>query len=241
MIPVEALERVAGKRIFFGHQSVGRDILGGMRQIAAERPGVRLTIVETTDPAAFDRPVFAHARIGKNRDPDSKCDAFARILGGGVGDKADIAFFKFCYIDFSAGMDASRLYRRYRDTLSGLSARFPRTRFLPVTAPLTCPDRRPAWGRLAGLLSGADSWVHANRERNRFNELLRSDSEGKEPVYDLAILESTAPDGTQAMSVRDGIASPSLFRGYTDDGGHLNSHGKRVAAENLLLLLADLS
>ncbi|HEU5361553.1 MAG TPA: hypothetical protein VFU42_10400 [Candidatus Deferrimicrobiaceae bacterium] len=237
----EALSRIAGKRIFFGHQSVGRDILDGIRRIAAEQPGRGIEIVEAAGPAVFDRPVFAHAKIGKNRDPASKCAAFFRILENGLGDQADIAFFKFCYIDFSAGTDASQLYRRYRDTLSGLSARFPRTCFLPVTAPLTCPDRRTALGRLAGLVTGAESWVHANRERDRFNELLRSDSVGKEPVYDLALLESTAPDGTRVVSSRDGVSSPSLFPGYTDDGGHLNSLGKRVAAENLLLLLAGLS
>jgi len=240
MIPAEALERIAGKRIFFGHQSVGRDILGGIREITAEHPGARIGIVETTDPAAFDRPVFAHAHIGKNRDPFSKCDAFSGILGSGLGDRADIAFFKFCYIDITTGTDVSRLYRKYRDTLNALSTRFSRTRFLPVTAPLTCPDRRAAWQRVAGLLSGADSWVQANGMRNVYNELLRSESEGKEPVFDLALLESTAPDGTPVVDSRDGTDSPSLYPGYTDDGGHLNSLGKRIAAENLLLLLAGL-
>ena len=241
MTPAEALERIAGKRIFFGHQSVGRDILGGVRQIAAESPGVRIEIVETTDPAAFDRPVFAHARIGKNRDPRSKCDAFSRVLESGLGDRADIAFFKFCYIDITTGTDASRVVREYRDTLHALSTRFPRTRFLPVTAPLTCPDRRTAWGRFAGRLGGADSWVQANGKRKEYNELLRSGSEGKEPVFDLALLESTAPDGTPVVDARDGRVSPSLYPGYTDDGGHLNPLGRRVAAENLLLLLAGLS
>lgn len=241
MIPAEAWERIAGKRIFFGHQSVGRDILGGARQLAAESPGARIEIVETADPAAFGRPVFAHARIGKNRDPLSKCDAFSRILGSGLGDRADIAFFKFCYIDITTGTDPVRLVRKYRDTLNALSARFPRTRFLPVTAPLTCPDRRTGWGRFAGRLLGAESWMQANGERKVYNELLRSESEGKEPVFDLARLESTAPDGTPVADSRDGTASPSLYPGYTDDGGHLNSLGGRVAAENLLLLLAGLA
>lgn len=241
MMPLEALERIAGKRIFFGHRSVGRDILEGIRGIVAGGAGPRIEIVESADPAVFDRPVFAHACIGKNRDPASKCDAFSRILGNGIGERADIAFFKLCYIDFTTASDPSRIYRGYRETLSALSARFPRTRFLRVTAPLTCPERRTLWGRVAGRLGVDDSWVHANRERDRFNELLRRDAGGREPLFDLALLESIGPDGTWVLVPRDGISSPALHPGYTDDGGHLNSLGKRVTAEALLRVLAELS
>lgn len=233
-IPEEVLRRVAEKRIFFGHQSVGRDLLEGVRRIFASRPGVRFPIVESSDPAVFDRPALAHARIGRNRDPVSKCDAFAAILERGLGERADIAFFKFCYVDIGPGTQGEALARKYRDTLRGLSARFPRTRFLPVTAPLTCPGRRGLFGRLIARLPGRGD---ANPERARFNERLREDFMGEGPLFDLALAESTAPDGTRAVSPRDATV-PILYPGYTDDGGHLNGAGRAAVALSLLLLLA---
>lgn len=57
---------LAGKKIFFGHQSVGYDIMEGVSALQKEHPSIRLTIVETTDPSRFDGPVFAHAQVGRN-------------------------------------------------------------------------------------------------------------------------------------------------------------------------------
>lgn len=234
-VPEALLRRIAEKRIFFGHQSVGRDILEGVRQIGSSGPGVRLRIVESADPAVLNRPGFAHARIGRNRDPASKCDAFAAILKRSLGERADIAFFKFCYVDFPPGAEVAALARRYRDTLRAMRSRFPGTRFLPVTAPLTCPERTGIFGRLAGRLPGRGD---ANPERARFNERLREEFGGEGSLFDLALAESTAPDGTRAVSPRDGTV-PILYPGYTDDGGHLNGPGRAAVARRLLLLLAE--
>ena len=47
-------ERLAGRKIFFGHQSVGNNILDGMRGLMAENPQIRLRLVESRYPAGLD-------------------------------------------------------------------------------------------------------------------------------------------------------------------------------------------
>ena len=61
-------------KIYFGHQSVGLDIINGMNDIIKSSPHIRLSIRRTKDPADFDQPVFGEFPIGKNEDPKSKID-----------------------------------------------------------------------------------------------------------------------------------------------------------------------
>jgi lysophospholipase L1-like esterase len=71
--------------------------------------------------------------------------------------------------------------------------------------------------------------------------LLRKNYEGKEPVFDLARIESTRPDGTRETFTQDGKTYYALVPAYTKDGGHLNKLGRKKVAEQLLLLLVSLS
>ena len=43
--------------------------------------------------------IFAHSKIGKNREPASKLSEFIEIVEKGAGTGADILFMKFCYVD----------------------------------------------------------------------------------------------------------------------------------------------
>jgi len=136
-IPKEAWETLAKKKIYFGHMSVGFNILDGIRDLMQESRSAKVNIVETADPAAFGEPIFAHSPIGKNGYPLSKLEQFRTILESGVGDKADIAFFKFCYVDIHGGTDVDALTKAYDETILGLQARFPKLTIAIVTAPLT--------------------------------------------------------------------------------------------------------
>ena len=64
--------------------------------------------------------------------------------------------------------------------------------------------------------------------------------EQKKPLFDLAAIESTAPDGTRASFVRDGKTYYQMVSDYTHDGGHLNELGQKRVAEQLLVFLAGL-
>jgi hypothetical protein len=239
IIPTNADQVLSKKRIYFGHQSVGYNIVEGMQEWVKERPSLGLKIVESGSPEALDAPAFAHGRIGANYEPLGKIEAFAQTLEQGVGAKADVALFKFCYVDFTPDTDVDRIFSRYKTTLARLHQSFPKTRFVHVTVPLTIVQTGPkaAVKRLLGRkLWGAD----ANIVRNRFNDLMRREYGGHEPLFDLASVESTRPDGQEVRFDQGGASHPALADEYASDGKHLNPDGSRWAAAHLLKTLAEL-
>jgi hypothetical protein len=63
---------------------------------------------------------------------------------------------------------------------------------------------------------------------------------GRAPVFDLAVLESTRPDGSRVSYTQGADTVYTLAPEYTNDGGHLNEAAKRMVAEQLLIFLARL-
>ena len=135
-VPVENWKALAGKRLFLGHQSVGGNILEGISDLMHEHPEIRLSIVEGTRSELFDRPVLAHSTVGRNGDPLSKMRDFQRMMDQGLGGRVDLAFFKFCYLDFDSRSDVESIFSTYLEIMTGLQERYPGTRFLHATAPL---------------------------------------------------------------------------------------------------------
>jgi lysophospholipase L1-like esterase len=80
-----------------------------------------------------------------------------------------------------------------------------------------------------------------NLIRHQYNELLRSTYVGKEPVFDLARLESTNADGTTETVRYEGQRVPVLATAWTSDGGHLNEAGRQRMAKALLTTLVGVS
>ena len=112
-IPQEKWDELASKKIYFGHQSVGYNIIDGINDIMKEIPEIRLNIKETKDPSNFSIGVFAHSSVGRNCDPKSKIDDFKKIMKSGLADKVDIAFFKFCYVDVRRDLDIIHVFNYY--------------------------------------------------------------------------------------------------------------------------------
>jgi hypothetical protein len=73
-----------------------------------------------------------------------------------------------------------------------------------------------------GLLGRAPGGLLENMWRGEFNDLLRGAYVGKEPLFDLARLESTSPDGDREPQEWEDRRIPALFPSYTEDGGDLN-------------------
>jgi hypothetical protein len=241
-VDASSWERLARKRIFFAHQSVGAGIVDGMSRIAAEddksRGTVRLKIVEGTDPALLRTPAFLHARVGTNGDPSSKMDAFSALMLGDLGDSTDIAFLKLCYQDVTAGTDVKRLFDEYETCMSRLAAARPAITFVRLTVPLTSVQTGwKAW--LKALLGRPAGGAADNVKRNQLNDLLRSAYGGRAPLFDVALLEAERPDGSRATFASGGERYDLLAREYTDDGGHLNERGRRFVAGRLLVFLAE--
>jgi hypothetical protein len=236
----DAWKVLSRKRVFFGHQSVGFNIVEGIKSLTQQQPQIELTIIESTDPANYTEPVFGHCRVGRNLLPDTKCDHFARILDGGLGERLDIAFFKLCYIDISRKTVIGEVVARYKRTLEGLRMRYPKLILIPMTVPLTYV-RRTVKTRLKSLLRiddffGIDDCV----ARSRYNEAMRREFEG-DALFDLAGVESTTERGSQFSSKVGKHTLDALCPAYTSDGGHLNELGSRFVAGRLLDHLVGVS
>jgi hypothetical protein len=219
--------RVGRLKIFFGHQSVGENLLDGVRRIA---PSLAIVRGETV-PAA---PALVETMIGRNEDPESKVVHFARIMET-LGDHVDVAMFKLCYIDFRRTTDVEALARSYARTMGELEGRYPKTRFVHVTAPLTTVRRGiKAW---LGHLFGKPAWGELENERRaRFNTWMRA-TYPAETIFDLAELETRGATGERATFELDGASIPMLTPADTTDGGQLTPEaGQRLAAAYIAFL-----
>jgi len=234
-----AVQALAGRRIFFGHQSVGGNLLSGVAQVVAETD-VSVRIAQGATPQALEAPGLVHTLIGRNEDPDSKLRHFEELMtSSSVGTRADIAFFKFCYIDFQAATDADALFARYREVMEHVAQENPTTTLVHVTVPLAVVQRGPK-ATLKRLL-GKPVWgERENQVGHRFSELLRAEYAGKAPIFDLAHLEAQRPDGTQETFEIGDARVPALVPGYSDDGGHLNAAGQQRLARQFVQFLAEL-
>lgn len=239
-IPESTWKKLAEKRVFFGHQSVGFNILDGIKDIEADNHQINLKIVESVDPRDLILPVFAHAKVGRNADPNSKVAAFIQIMDAGLGEELNIALLKLCYLDVTTQTDVAAVFAEYKERFSNLKKKYHRTTFIHVTVPLTTLQTGiKAWVKqvIGRSVDGYDD----NIRREQMNEKIREAYAGKEPLFDLALIESTKPGGSRSSFKHEGKIYYSLAPEYTHDGGHLNELGRRIVAEHLLVLLANLS
>lgn len=234
---IEHLRTVSEARILLGHQSVGRNILTGLERVA-EETGVPLCIFEVTG-APPDGPGVFHSNIGRNGDPDSKCEMFAELLTAYGKPAYDIAMMKFCYVDLGRDtpLEVGGMIGRYSRLVDNIRVARPDVQLVHTTMPLRAepPGRRTAVKRFLGLSTLEDP---DNILRNAFNDALRNRYSG-EPVFDLAAIESTLPDGTRSAFKHDGQVIYTLANGYTKDRGHLNESAQRRAAIAFVSTLAS--
>ena len=234
-------KKLSEEKIFFGHQSVGQNILDGITDIMRDLPQIQLSIKKIDQYRDYgSEPAFYNAWLGENTVPQSKIDDFVKYIQNGMGAETDIAFFKFCYIDFSKETDISKLFGRYRTAMSELARRFPKTTFIHVTVPLVS---RPSGlkDRIKIILGRSVKDPAVSMKRNMFNDMIRNEYVDSAPIFDLARIESTYPDGKRESFDVDGKIYYALVEDYTDDGAHLNNLGRKVAAGALLLLLSSLA
>ena len=123
-ISAEELAQAAEVRLFFGHMSVGENILSGISALYAAKgltqPRVVQFPVEGPLSQVLASGAVAHAQIGQNGDPLGKLRNFDALLRSGLADQVDVAVLKFCYVDFTKSTDVDQLFREYRKTLDAL-------------------------------------------------------------------------------------------------------------------------
>jgi len=238
----EQLALLQSKKVLFGHQSVGDNIIDGIEQLMKHNPELKLNIKQVNSPADFSNPVFGHFPVGKNTDPTSKCDSFRDFMDSGVGNQVDIACFKFCFVDIDENTDIEDIFAYYVKTMEYLKNKYPGVTFIHITVPLTATPSGfvTIMKSLIKKILNKPDWVYmANVRRNKYNDMLRKTYLGKEPLYDLAAIESKRPDGRVQCFTYQGKTYGSMAIIYTDDGCHLNSPGRVMAAKALLDMLCS--
>lgn len=226
-------QAVATHRIVFGHQSVGRNVLDGVRALAAEA-GVQIPINQTRE--AGPEPGIDHFAVGRNTDPLGKIKDFAAVIDADRANPPDVALMKLCYVDFPPSLDPAQIASAYCDTLDSLARRYPRTTFVAVTAPLTIVQGglKAAVKRVLGRTPDG---YEANARRAVFNEILRQRYADPQQLFDLAAIEAA---GTARVSY-EGRSVECLDPALTTDGGHLNAIGAQRAGAGLIQCLAAAS
>jgi hypothetical protein len=242
-IPREYWAKLAEKKIFFGHQSVGYNIIDGITDIINERDYIKLNVIEAREPVAFDQPVFAHSQVGMNTKPFSKIKRFVEIMDAGVGSKVDIAFFKFCYVDIMRDSDPQEIFDGYSAALEELKDRYPNTMFLHLTVPIrsTPKGAKRNLKQTVKLLIGRPGLLEDNMMRRRYNDLLKNAYSKTGLFFDLALIESVNAEGFRCHAVKGAEKVDVMAPEYTEDGGHLNSQGRKKVAEQLLIILAEMA
>ena len=231
-----AIDSLATKYIFFGHKSVGYNIMEGVQRLVDTQDQLsQLVISEIGDTLKMDRPGLYHKANGQNGLPKSKCDAFRDFLiKDRRGDRFDLALFKLCWADFTPKTDVKDLFAHYVRTVNEVRLTFPNLKIVHVTVPLYTHTRG-----IKGIVKDILRPDILNVKRNQFNQLLTDTYAGKEPLFDLAGVESTRPDGSRSTFEYEGKTYYSLHAPYSDDGGHLNDVGKVFVANELLAALAS--
>ncbi|MBW9258526.1 MAG: hypothetical protein K1562_13010 [Candidatus Thiodiazotropha sp. (ex. Lucinisca nassula)] len=236
------LQTIQKARVFFGHQSVGNNIISGLQQLA-EKSAFSLNIVDLGSVQAESQPSgLLHGPIGENRKPVSKCRDFERVIDQQLSDKVDFALFKFCYIDVNRNTDTENLFRVYRFTLDRLMENHPQIRFIHSTIPVRCSPStldirlKELVGKLLGKKNNSKL---DNFQRNQYNRLL-IETYGQDQVIDIAGAQATGSNGHRESFKMQGVVNNALLEEYSSDGGHLNELGQRQVAKSFAHQLADI-
>jgi acetyltransferase-like isoleucine patch superfamily enzyme len=205
------LAEIARAPVFFAHDSVGDDILDGLRVLTAPCK-VRWT----------------SRRVGRNGDPIGKIDGFCRAVIEGPGRDAPVAIFKLSFADFEEDTDVSRVFDHYHRAIRRLYTTRPLTKILHVTVPLTRPQPEVgAW--LRRRIAGGEAVSVKNAVRHEYSERIRDAFSASHAVFDLAAAQACAPTTDP---------SPVLAREMTSDGRRLSALGRERLATELVQALA---
>jgi lysophospholipase L1-like esterase len=237
LTPAVAWAGLTHARVYFGHQSVGGNIIEGLRDLSATRSESPLRIVRSRDRSSSPSALVEFT-IGENGRPESKMQDFAAALEQIDDTAAAIALFKYCYVDITPETNVELLFASHRKALHEMRARHPNLTFVHVTAPLTRLESGPRF--LAKLVLGKPTTRDANAKRNRFNAMLREQYAG-EPMFDLAKVESTRPNGSRSFFKKGADVVYTLASELTDDGGHLNATGRRAAAQEFAAVVGSIA
>lgn len=217
-----------GKKVFFGHQSVGNNMINGLNTLIENNDDLNFIKVLTIenylklenkdDDSLF---YFIHTRIGENGHPQKKIDDFKKNIQ--ILHEVDAAFMKFCYADIRPHSNIESIYTNYKSAHIELSNEFKNTKFIYFTVPVTAKQ-----GTIKRVIKSIVGKEDQNINRFKYNELLRNDS--IQYLFDIAFHESN-----NNLSKSKGIEY--LKKEYTYDENHLNETGSKYIVSLLINFL----
>jgi hypothetical protein len=234
--PDNPLRAIAGRTVYFGHQSVGRDVIAGVARLNDEQ-ALGLRIIQTADPSSVAGPAFIHFRAGINRDYASKNAALLRMLQERSQPDGAIVLLKYCYVDLTASADSDAVFAAYSEMVETITFEHPDVTLVHTTIPLTTVESLVSAG--AKQFLGRPTFREAAVARHRYNALVRAEFGGDQPLFDLARVESTRPDGTLATFKTADAWIETLASENTSDGGHITPECQLTAAAALLNVLVE--
>jgi hypothetical protein len=229
--------QLSQKKIYFGHQSVGNNIINGIMDIMRENPKVQLNIIRTSNKPNFVSGVLFHTRISGETNPKSLLIEYKRDVDKLMGGNADIALLRFSHSLIKGDTNVESVFNDYQLKMSMLKQKYPNTIFIHSTLPLL--RSKTTWKTIIKKLIGKkEIWEYdINIKLNKFNDLLLREYVDKQPVIDLAKLQSTFPDGSLSTFTKNGKTYFNMVPDYTYDDMHLNKEARKLAAEQFLLFL----
>jgi hypothetical protein len=228
-------EKIMGKKYLFAHASVGFNIVEGLQQLLdSSESGFPVKVMQPD--ANFSGAGFWHFKNGVNGDPVGKIDSFYRVLISLPVDQIpDYAMMKLCYADFEDTTEVMRVFDHYNLMIQQLRSKMPALQIIHITSPLYAHSYT-----LKSTIRNFFRGDKDNMKRHTYNRMLREKYAASEPVFDLAEIESVTPEGFREGFVWQEEWYPSLYSGYTSDGGHLNAVGRKLVAHKLVAFLAGL-
>ena len=228
IIPQAYLDQARQLKVLFCHASVGGTIMNGMvgrKGLANENPQrYQIGRQQNADATWFDSNTgiidISHTGWPLNGSKILGFDSHIRNLGYGQPLRANVAFMKYCYIDWQPRTDVQQRWNEYRITMEALEADFPDITFV--------------WWTIAVNTAG-----DAGDIREAFNNMLREYciNNGK-VLFDLADIES---HDLQDNPCYDDIGAEGLYAGYAVDGAHPTGIAQLRLASAMWWLLARIA
>jgi len=228
IIPQVYLDGARQLKVLFCHASVGGTIVNAMagnKGLAKLNASRYLINQQANAEAAWFDSHSGLINISRTDWPvnGSKARGFdhlIRNLGYGLPSRTNVAFMKYCYIDWLPGTNVEPKWTEYRTMMEALEADYPSITFVWWTTAITA----------AG--DGGDL-------RERFNTLVREycAAHGK-VLFDLADIESHDLQGNPCY---DDIGAEAMYAGYAVDGQHPTDIGQMRLASAVWWLLARIA
>ena len=230
--------QLSRKKIYFGHRSVGNNIIDGIKNLIGENPQIKLNITQPTDKIEKKNGFFMHSMIKQNASPKIIAIDYEQLQENLNGSSFDIVLIRFTPFYDETEMDG--IFADYKQALNQLKNKYPNTIFIHGTYPLT--RSKTTWKTwIKKIIGKKEIWEYdQNIKVNEFNNSLRKEYLGKDPFFDLARFQSTYPDGRRSTFTKEGKTYFHMVPDFTYDNVHLNENARRMIAERLLLYMISL-